>query len=136
MAVIAPQASRPTAHLGVIDDARRHQRRRRLRRNVALVALGGALGLAAGSLGSGHVAGSAGVSATTAIRFAGDAPTGYTVTFRYRDPDAASVQIMGEWYFSGPTQTTAWTSQGLLPAQWKPATSRSLGRTAPTKAGR
>jgi len=123
VAVIAPQAPRrPAAHLGVIDDARRHQRRRRLRTNVALVALGGALGLVAGSLGSGQGAGGAGagVSSATAIRFAADAPTGYTVTFRYRDPDAASVRIMGEWYFSGPAQTTAWTSQGLLPAQWKP----------------
>ena len=29
-------------------------------------------------------------------------PTGYTVTFRYRDPSATRVQIKGEWYFESP----------------------------------
>ncbi len=47
-------------------------------------------------------------------------PTGYTVTFRYRDPTATSVQIKGEWYFSSPSATTTTSSQGLLPSQWRP----------------
>jgi len=47
-------------------------------------------------------------------------PTGYAVTFRFRDPSATSVQIKGEWYFSSPAQTTTSSSQGLLPFQWSP----------------
>ncbi len=47
-------------------------------------------------------------------------PTGYEVTFRYKDPGATSVQIKGEWYFSSPSQTTTSSSQGLLPSQWAP----------------
>jgi enterochelin esterase-like enzyme len=48
------------------------------------------------------------------------APTGYTVTFRYRDPSATRVQVQGEWYFSDPAHTTTTSSQGLLPNQWQP----------------
>ena len=54
------------------------------------------------------------------VRYTGRAPTGYTVTFRYRDPSAKSLLIQGEWYFSNPALTTPTSSQGLLPAQWKP----------------
>ena len=50
----------------------------------------------------------------------GTGPTGYTVTFRYRDATATRVQIKGEWYFSDPAQTTSTSSQGLLPEQWRP----------------
>jgi hypothetical protein len=57
----------------------------------------------------------------------GTAPTGYTVTFRYYDPQATKVQITGEWYFanlgdiSAPASTTTTvTTPGLLPAQWQP----------------
>jgi enterochelin esterase-like enzyme len=50
----------------------------------------------------------------------GTAPTGYTVTFRYYDPSATTVQIRGEWFFSNPAQTTTTSSQGLLPTQWQP----------------
>ena len=53
------------------------------------------------------------------VRHTGTAPTGYVVTFRYRDPSAKSVLIHGEWYFSDPAVTTSTSSQGLLPAQWK-----------------
>ncbi len=28
------------------------------------------------------------------------APTKYTVTFRYYDPTATTVQVRGEWFFS------------------------------------
>jgi enterochelin esterase-like enzyme len=56
------------------------------------------------------------------------APTGYTVTFRYKDPTATSVQIKGEWYFANPYQLSALAgtkdnviaTPGLLPAQWQP----------------
>jgi enterochelin esterase-like enzyme len=53
------------------------------------------------------------------VRHTGAAPTGYVVTFRYRDPTATSVLIQGEWYFSNPAVTTSTSSQGLLPAQWR-----------------
>ena len=54
------------------------------------------------------------------VTHTGTGPTGYTVTFRYYDPTATSVQIKGEWYFSSPSGTTTSTSQGLLPSQWQP----------------
>ncbi len=54
------------------------------------------------------------------VRHTGSPPTGYAVTFHYRDPRATSVQIKGEWYFSSPAQTTLSSSQGLLPAKWAP----------------
>jgi enterochelin esterase-like enzyme len=54
------------------------------------------------------------------VTHTGRGPTGYTVTFRYFDPKATSVQIKGEWYFSSPDQTTTSTSLGLLPSQWRP----------------
>ncbi len=54
------------------------------------------------------------------IRHTGTAPTGYVVTFRYRDPSATNVLIHGEWYFSNPAVTTSTSSQGLDPSQWKP----------------
>jgi len=54
------------------------------------------------------------------VRHTGTAPTGYVVTFRYRDPSAKSVLIHGEWYFSDPAATTSTSSQGLDPSQWKP----------------
>jgi enterochelin esterase-like enzyme len=54
------------------------------------------------------------------VNHTGRAPTGYTVTFRYRDQRASSVLIQGEWYFSNPARTTMTSTQGLLPSQWKP----------------
>lgn len=59
----------------------------------------------------------------------GAAPTGYTVTFRYVNPTAKSVQVRGEWYFARPrdlAQVAATPEhpivegQGLLPSQWRP----------------
>jgi enterochelin esterase-like enzyme len=55
-----------------------------------------------------------------AVHRTGRGPTGFVVTFRYRDPGATSVQLEGEWYFSSPSHTTTSSSQGLSPAQWKP----------------
>lgn len=54
------------------------------------------------------------------VAYTGRPPTGYEVTFRYRDPSAKSILIQGEWYFSNPARTTSTNSQGLLPWQWKP----------------
>jgi enterochelin esterase-like enzyme len=54
------------------------------------------------------------------VKHTGTGPTGYQVTFRYRDPSATRVQIKGEWYFSDPARTSVTTSQGVLPGQWKP----------------
>lgn len=54
------------------------------------------------------------------VRFTRRPPTGYTVTFRYRDPSATSVQLEGEWYFSAPGHTSPTSSQGRLPSQRKP----------------
>lgn len=76
-----------------------------------------------------HQAGSGGTASSSvgrSNRFSpevirtGRPPTGYEVTFRFRDPTATSVQIKGEWYFSKPAQTTTTSSQGLLPSQWSP----------------
>ena len=54
------------------------------------------------------------------VTHTGKPPTGYTVTFRDRDPSATAIEIKGEWYFSDPKHTTSTTSQGLLPSQWAP----------------
>jgi enterochelin esterase-like enzyme len=54
------------------------------------------------------------------VRHTGQPPTGYAVTFRYRDPQATSVQIEGDWWFSSPNGTTMLTSEGRPPAQWQP----------------
>jgi hypothetical protein len=63
------------------------------------------------------------------VTHTGKGPTGYTVTFRFYDPSARSVQIKGEWYFanpydlprlSGTSTTDVVPSPGLLPSQWQP----------------
>jgi enterochelin esterase-like enzyme len=62
------------------------------------------------------------------VTHTGTGPTGYQVTFRYRDPDATRVQIKGEWYFADPYELDALTTDdgsaietpGTLPAQWSP----------------
>jgi hypothetical protein len=58
----------------------------------------------------------------------GTGPTGYQVTFRYRDPTATRVQIKGEWYFAAPYELSALSSPegitietpGTTPAHWRP----------------
>jgi len=72
-----------------------------------------------------------GVTFSPVVRYTGRPPTGYTVTFRYRDPRAKTVLIQGEWYFSNPALTTATSSQGLLPSQWK-AGDVATGSPAPS----
>ena len=41
------------------------------------------------------------------IKHTNKPPTGYTVTFRFRDPAATRVQIKGEWYFERPSDLPA-----------------------------
>ncbi|MFI9776768.1 alpha/beta hydrolase-fold protein [Streptomyces sp. NPDC051956] len=58
----------------------------------------------------------------------GTGPTGYKVTFRFKDPDANRVQIKGEWYFADPYKLSALAGDkdttietpGLLPTKWGP----------------
>src|SRR5579859_5455071 len=100
-------------------------RRIALPMSAATVAvLSGVLVLAAGGGGGGGAsvrgAGASGAVFSPVIQHTGRPPTGYTVTFRFRDPSAKSVLIQGEWYFSNPARTTPSSSQGLLPYQWKP----------------
>jgi enterochelin esterase-like enzyme len=54
------------------------------------------------------------------VRHTGQGPTGYAVTFRYRNPRAKLVQIEGDWAFSSPGGTTSLSSEGLAPLQWRP----------------
>jgi enterochelin esterase-like enzyme len=54
------------------------------------------------------------------VQRTGKPPTGYTVTFRYRNPRATSVYLEGEWYFSSPGHASPYSNQGLLPTQWEP----------------
>jgi len=54
-------------------------------------------------------------------------PTGYTVTFRYRNPSATRVQIKGEWFFERPSELPQLAgtpgnpvqTPGLLPSEWQ-----------------
>ena len=63
-----------------------------------------------------------GVGATFSpvVQHTGQPPTGYSVTFRYRDPQATIVQIEGDWAFSSPSSTTMLASEGRPPSQWQP----------------
>jgi enterochelin esterase-like enzyme len=55
-------------------------------------------------------------------------PTGYTVTFRLRAPNAKRVQIRGEWFFERPSELSSIASTadhtvetpGRLPVEWQP----------------
>ena len=51
------------------------------------------------------------------VRHTGKAPTGYEVTFRYRDAHAKLVQIEGDWSFSSPAVAPA--VEALPPSQWE-----------------
>jgi enterochelin esterase-like enzyme len=76
------------------------------------------LGAVAGSGSSQAQATTSGFSPV--VQRTGKPPTGYTVTFRYRNPRAKSVYLEGEWYFSSPGHASPYSSQGLLPTQWEP----------------
>ena len=55
---------------------------------------------------------------TTVVKSA-DSPTGYFVTFRYKDPEATRVRIYGEWAFSAMDQASFVTSENATPDQWQ-----------------
>jgi len=99
----------------------------------------GWLALTAGLVGLGLTGSVVDVSAASAdsslkhqgrvvVKHTGKGPTGYEVTFRYRDRDAKRVQIKGEWSFARPSELPQLSStpgnmvqgQGLLPSAWKP----------------
>jgi len=62
-----------------------------------------------------------GASFSPVVHYTGRPPTGYVVTFRFRDPHAKLVQIEGEWYFTNPAvANTTFVSQGLTPSEWRP----------------
>jgi hypothetical protein len=42
-----------------------------------------------------------------------DSPTGYSVTFRYQDPDATRVRLSGQWLFSDKAHASLATSLHL-----------------------
>jgi hypothetical protein len=56
---------------------------------------------------------------TTTVIKSEDSPTGYFVTFRYKDPNASRVRIYGEWAFSAFDQASFVTSENATPWQWK-----------------
>lgn len=58
------------------------------------------------------------LEATTVVASA-DSPTGYYVTFRYKDPDADRVRIYGEWKFSDLAHASVSTSLNAMPEDWQ-----------------
>ena len=48
-----------------------------------------------------------------------DSPTGYSVTFRYRDPSATRVRLSGQWLFSDKAHASLATSLNATPEEWK-----------------
>lgn len=48
-----------------------------------------------------------------------DSPTGYYVTFRYKDADATRVRIYGEWAFSDIALASLVTSENAAPEAWE-----------------
>ena len=112
------------ASISIASNPRPSGRPGRTRRRVLAIGLPlftalGALAVTTGLLNTSGGAGAPSAALSPSVRFTGKAPTGYTVTFRYRDASAKSVVIQGEWYFSNPALTTPTSSQGLLPSQWK-----------------
>src|SRR5438105_308258 len=62
----------------------------------------------------------AGATFSPVVRHTAQPPTGYSVTFRYHDPQATIVQIEGDWAFSSPSSTTMLASEGRPPSLWQP----------------
>jgi enterochelin esterase-like enzyme len=48
-----------------------------------------------------------------------DSPTGYSVTFRYKAPDATRVRLNGQWMFSDKSHASLATSLNATPEEWK-----------------
>ena len=55
---------------------------------------------------------------TTVIK-SDDSPTGYYVTFRYKDPEATRVRIYGEWAFTDIYHASFFTSMNATPEEWE-----------------
>ena len=55
---------------------------------------------------------------TTVVRYP-DSPTGYSVTFRYKDPSATRVRLSGQWLFSDKAHASLATSLNAPPQEWK-----------------
>ena len=55
----------------------------------------------------------------TTVLKSDDSPTGYYVTFRYKDPEATRVRIYGEWVFSDLEHATAFTGLNATPDEWQ-----------------
>ena len=55
---------------------------------------------------------------TAVVRDPGS-PTGYSVTFRYKDPDAKRVRLSGQWLFSDKAHASLATSLNTTPKEWK-----------------
>ncbi|BBA95591.1 putative esterase [Actinacidiphila reveromycinica] len=78
--------------------------------------------------GAGHSAAAGGSALAPKVVHTGTGPTGYQVTFRFRAPEARTVQIKGEWYFADPyrlsalagTSTTTVQTPGTTPGHWSP----------------
>jgi hypothetical protein len=47
-----------------------------------------------------------------------DSPTGYSVTFRYKDSDATRVRLSGRWLFSDKARASLATSLNATPEEW------------------
>lgn len=56
---------------------------------------------------------------TTTVLRSEQSPTGYYVTFRFKNPEAKRVRIYGEWLFSDPADATMVTSTNAMPTEWK-----------------
>ena len=48
-----------------------------------------------------------------------DSPTGYSVTFRYKDPNAKRVRLSGQWMFSDKSHASLVTSLNATAQEWK-----------------
>lgn len=48
-----------------------------------------------------------------------NSPTGYSVAFRYKDPDATRVRLSGQWLFSDKPHSSLATSLNATPEEWK-----------------
>lgn len=77
---------------------------------LSLLPAGGARGLSRAEFDA--------LERTTVVPSA-DSPTGYYVTFRYKDAQARRVRIRGEWSFSSPRHSSLYTSQNVMPEDYQ-----------------
>lgn len=100
------------------------------RKKAVQTAIAGLAMFAAGLLpASAAAAGSGKMVRSPQVVHTGTGPTGSTVTFRYDNPQAKTVQIKGEWLFEQPWDLPRMSptpdhpiieGQGIMPDQWKP----------------